>query len=354
MVDSRHSDPGLAAALKRRLAPSLQTTPACLDAEALAAYVDGEMAPAEREACVGHLATCGICQAQLAAVVRTAGLGERADAGGAASAWRRLFGWRWIAPLATAAVATLAIWVATPVSLDEPAAPAEVDLTQAQQARAERPQAVVDGNDETDESNLTALLAERANTLETEASADGVRLEQQAAAAAPTRAVGPADAQAAAAPRPANAAPERAREIAVDRPEAESRVDAIAADQAFDRRALGAATIVVRSPDPSVQWRLVGTGVDRTDDAGVSWTRTLDVETELAAGAAPTDTVCWVVGGQGAVFRTTDGRTWEALRVAGAGDLTAVTSANALNATVRASGGASFTTSDGGRSWTPH
>ena len=50
MVDSRHSDPGLAAALKRRLAPSLQTTPACLDAEALAAYVDGEMAPAERHA----------------------------------------------------------------------------------------------------------------------------------------------------------------------------------------------------------------------------------------------------------------------------------------------------------------
>ncbi len=309
-MDSRPSDPGLAAALKRRLAPSLQTTPACLDAEVLAAYVDGEMAPAEREASVGHLATCGRCQAQLAAVVRTAALGERADAGGAASAWRRLFGWRWIAPLATAAGATIAIWVVTPVSLDEPAAPVEVDLTQAPQARAERSQAVVDGNDETDESDLTARLAERANTLETEASEDGVRLEQQAAAAA--------------------------------------------ADLAFDRRALGAATIVVRSPYPSVQWRLVGTGVDRTDDAGVSWTRTLDVETELAAGVAPTDTVCWVVGGQGAVFRTTDGRTWEALRVAGVGDLTAVTSANALTATVRASDGSSFTTSDGGRSWMPN
>ncbi len=310
MVDTRHSDPGLAAALTRRLASSLQATPACLDAEALAAYVDGEMAPTEREACVGHLATCGRCQAQLAAVVRTAGMGERADAASAASAWRRLFGWRWIAPLATAAVATIAVWVITPGSLDEPAAPGAVDLAQAQQARAERSQAVVDRNDETDESNLTARLAERASTLETEASEDGVRLEQQTAAAA--------------------------------------------ADLAFDRRALGAATIVVRSADPSVQWRLVGTGVDRTDDAGVSWTRTLDVETELVAGVAPTDTVCWVVGGQGTVFRTTDGRTWEALRVAGGGDLTAVTSANALTATVRASDGSSFTTSDAGRSWTPH
>ena len=39
---------------------------------------------------------------------------------------------------------------------------------------------------------------------------------------------------------------------------------------------------------------------------------------------------------------------------AGAGDLTAVTSADAMTATVTAADGTAFTTSDGGQTWTPN
>ena len=83
------------------------TTAACVDAETLAAWVDGGLPKAEAAAVEMHLADCERCTAMIATFARTI-----PDASVAESLWTR---WhlRWLVPLATAATVA-ALWVLVP------------------------------------------------------------------------------------------------------------------------------------------------------------------------------------------------------------------------------------------------
>jgi photosystem II stability/assembly factor-like uncharacterized protein len=106
------------------------------------------------------------------------------------------------------------------------------------------------------------------------------------------------------------------------------------------------------SPDPSVRWRIAGSVVERSTDGGAAWEAVpTGVAAELRAGAAPSTTVCWVVGRGGIVLLSTDGRAWRRVAFPEITDLSAVRATDARTASVTTADGRMFTTSDGGLSW---
>ena len=117
-----------------------------------------------------------------------------------------------------------------------------------------------------------------------------------------------------------------------------------------------AGTFDVVPLDASARWRVVdGRTVQRSLDAGATWANQYSAEdgVMLTAGAAPTPTVCWLVGRAGVIVLTTDGRDWQRVKFPEPVDLTAVTSTDARTATVTTANGRRFLTTDGGRNWTP-
>ena len=76
------------------------------------------------------------------------------------------------------------------------------------------------------------------------------------------------------------------------------------------------------------------------------------VSAALAAVSAPSNTTCWAVGARGVVVRTVDGTNWKPVTAPTASDLVVVRASSEEAATVRASDGSEYSTSDGGRTWT--
>ncbi len=103
------------------------------------------------------------------------------------------------------------------------------------------------------------------------------------------------------------------------------------------------------------RWRILeGTRVERSIDAGVTWTPvniTVVPSSFLTAGAAASETVCWLVGQGGAVFVSSDGVTFEQVASPGPAAITSVEAVDALHATVVTVDGRTFTTVDGGATW---
>ena len=97
--------------IERLLRESLATVPgtgSCLDAEMLAAWVEGGLVGGQLIAAQEHVAGCSACQATLAALVRTTPTEL-----GPEPWWRRALSARWLVPVAATATA-LAIWVLVP------------------------------------------------------------------------------------------------------------------------------------------------------------------------------------------------------------------------------------------------
>jgi len=108
-------------------------------------------------------------------------------------------------------------------------------------------------------------------------------------------------------------------------------------------------------PETNTRWRIVGgTQVERSVDAGVTW-GVLPIDpaltTPLVAGGASSPTVCWLVGLEGVVLVTTDGRTFRRVSLPDAVALSGVTVTDGLRATVTAADGRRFSTADGGLTW---
>ena len=92
----------------------------------------------------------------------------------------------------------------------------------------------------------------------------------------------------------------------------------------------------------------------RRDADGRTHPQHSGASTDLVAGAAPSATVCWIVGRSGTIVRTTDGgEHWTLILAPTEDNLAAVTASDANDATVTTAGGRSFATSDGGASWHP-
>ena len=118
---------------------------------------------------------------------------------------------------------------------------------------------------------------------------------------------------------------------------------------------------LIKSPSGSILWRAgIGGSIERSTDAGKTWVPQASlIKEDWLAGAAVSDTVCWVVGRNGAIARTVDGERWErvappAQAATAAGklpDVTGITASDALNATITTGNGRRFATQDGGKTW---
>jgi hypothetical protein len=121
--------------------------------------------------------------------------------------------------------------------------------------------------------------------------------------------------------------------------------------------------IVFGSPNRRSLWRLGSGGrIDHSTDQGQTWqAQSSGVTADLLAGAAPSETVAWVIGRDGTILRTEDGEHWQ--RVAppsgtqpGASkaappDWVTIEARDALHATVTSRDLRRFTTEDGGLTW---
>jgi hypothetical protein len=113
------------------------------------------------------------------------------------------------------------------------------------------------------------------------------------------------------------------------------------------------APAVIASARGWVMWR-VGTqgSIERSLNAGRTWqAQASDVDADLVAGSAPSDTVCWVVGRAGTILRTTDGEHWKKIPSPAMLDWTSVKAQDALRAEVSAGRKQIYFTTDGGETW---
>ena len=109
----------------------------------------------------------------------------------------------------------------------------------------------------------------------------------------------------------------------------------------------------IQTPDPKILWMVASPGsIEKSDDGGKTW-KPEYVETRalILAGAAPTPKICWVVGVNGTILRTTNGSHWKMISPPAEMDFVRVEAADALTATVTATDGRRFSTSDGGKRW---
>jgi Photosynthesis system II assembly factor YCF48 len=115
----------------------------------------------------------------------------------------------------------------------------------------------------------------------------------------------------------------------------------------------GAAVLEVMSPDPSVRWRILnGLMLQRSSDGGLSWqAEKVEIIRRITAGAAPSTSVCWLVGQNGLVMLTTDGRTWQQIAFPQFTALKDVRATDARTATITTADGRVFVTENGGKTW---
>jgi photosystem II stability/assembly factor-like uncharacterized protein len=100
--------------------------------------------------------------------------------------------------------------------------------------------------------------------------------------------------------------------------------------------------------------------IERSTDAGRTWIlQASPSQQEWIAGAAISDTVCWIVGRNGSIARTTDGEHWEkiappSLSAAASRQFTDwinVMASDAQTATITSSDQHRYATQDGGMTW---
>lgn len=357
-------------AMLRRPAPHDAAAGECLDAEVLAAWVDDDLDEPTREQAEAHVSGCARCQAVMATLVASAPDAAEGPAVPSTSWWR--FDIRWLVPLAGAATAAL-LWVViperapdqvarledrvrpeetvvAPFRAPERVAPQPVPPVEPAQRteRFEKPGARDDAAapplaGEPDRAAKQEAVDARANELgRRDAAREGEKKAAASSVIAGATAAAPPPSAPAAPPAPA-AAPPSAETAVRQRAPFEARSEL-----------LGAVAGGIVSRDPAVRWRVAGPGiVERSSNAGASWDR-LDTGSAapIVAGSAPSATVCWVVGGSGAVLLTTDARTWRSLPAPTSDDLVAVDAVSERSATVRTAAGDSFRTTDAGTTWT--
>ena len=354
MSDARNHDDVIDRWLKR--ASSVEAGPGpnagCLDAEVMAAWADGGLSAEALRAVRAHVADCARCQVLAAVMTRL----EPAEVPAAVPARRWLV---WLGPLAAAAGA-LAIWVLIPrqpAVFQEGAAP-QTQIAQAPAQTPAAPPAIAVPRPAEERTRPTdpaapKLKAERQNAPDLKRQVN----EKDARAANVARADEQRDRAAAADPKKTDArlaAPPAAAAPAAAVPPTVGMAQA-AADAGARREQVMAESRLSKeivSADSAVRWRVQGSQVAKTVDAGKNWTPvTTGVTADLTAGASTSPTTCWLVGRGGVVLLTTDGSTWRRLEFPEAADLSAVRATDARSAVVTTVSGREYVTSDGGSTW---
>ncbi len=344
----------------------------CVDAETLAAWVDKGLQEGTAAQVEVHLSSCAHCQAVLATLVRTEPLPAAVE-----SLWAR---WKlaWLVPALGTATA-VALYVASrppapPVleavqsSVEQPAAPVAAPAPPvAETAPPAQAPATADPQTSPAVSNEARL---RSGTNEV-SRADRVAGAAASAKAAPARESTAADnsdrreQEQTFAPQPAPSAPSP-RAFGADAtpappapaapaPPAAARPGAAAGGALSARTFTAVAPLEVRLASGIERWRVAADGTaERSDDSGATWQPVpAAVSAGVRAGSAPAPGVCWLVGGGGAVWVATDGLRFRRLSFPSSLDLTAIVATDARSATVTASDGRTFRTTDQGASWRP-
>lgn len=342
----------------------------CLDAETVAAWMDGGLDAAGVAAAEAHASTCERCQALLATVVKTMPADvEPAPIGS------RLWKW-WLAPLAATAAA-VTIWMVVPqtqmyrsmqppgaeapardMAANAPAKPqAEPEAPAFAPPAASPPASLADSR-----RNVPAPAAnESKNKLA--AGADTGKFDERALGRKDQQAkreentARPPELRAAAEAAAARAAAgERMREAspALPPPGAPPAPAAPAASiGAVTQLRKQVSTPTVISPNPNSRWRVLAGGtIERSEDAGRIWIPVRIAPNEdVLAGASPGPLACWFVGRSGLVLLATDGTNFTRLPFPESVDLVAVSSPEPRIAIVTTADGRTFRTEDAGRNW---
>ncbi len=335
----------------------------CVDAETLAAWADRGLPAAEAARVELHLSNCERCQEVLASFVRS-----QPQAAVVLPFWSRPAVRLGAAGLALAASVTLVVWTKRPPSVPSPTATvASSDLAPAAPPLVTPPT-------EAPTPAPPAAAPGRARRSE-----PAVR-PAPAAAMPPPVALPPAPLPMAAPPPPpvqVTAAAPTVGGIA-QQSVAPTRPTAILMDAMAERVSPDTATIEFVAPDPlasatrmaarggvaggrgggvpvPARWRILGGfRVQRSVDGGLTWSgATLPSAPPfvLTAGSAASQTVCWLVGRDGAVFVTRDGLTFDRVSFPDPGHLRAVQALDALRVIVTTLDGRTFSTSDAGVNW---
>ena len=329
----------------------------CLDAETVAAWMDGGLDAAGVAAAEAHASTCERCQVLLATVVKTLPMADplagRHEARGIASFWK----W-WLAPIAATAAA-VTIWMVVPQTPMQPptreaaaeapaAGPAESALAKPG-APTPAPSAATPRDALADARRNVPAAANQAKAT-VAAGADTAKFDE-----ALGRKDQPASArdQSAERRRDAQGKREEGKALAEMRQPAEAPAAPPAAS-------LGAASqlrkqsgpVQIVSPDPNSRWRTTPGGIERSEDGGRIWIPVrLAGKEEVLAGASPGRFVAWLVGRSGLVLLTTDGANFTRLPFPESVDLVTVSSPEPRIAIVTTADGRTFRTEDAGRNW---
>jgi hypothetical protein len=318
--------------IERLLRQSLRTpqqdvTDSCLDAETLAAWMDGSLFGPALEVAQSHVADCSRCRAVVGAVARA-----EAAVPAMAPVSRR---WSaWFVPMAAsglAAAVAVTLWVVVPRNTDlaptttqptEQGTQTRVEERASAPATVQAPSAAQEKRDEAPKDS------------ERQFEADSLRKQ-------------PADIGAASTPSRTD---ERTRAAAPPAPAAER--EAFRAGSANTLAASSAIGIEIPSPDAAVRWRIVGSAVQRSTNGGARWEPVpTGTSGDLLAGAAASATVCWLVGRAGVVLVSMDGLQFRRVTFPEMTDLSAVSATDARSASVSTIDGRIFATTDAGQTW---
>ena len=348
MSQSRNRDAAVDRWLRRQPASAakLSATDACIDPELLAAWADDGLGAEARVSVEEHLSSCARCQAIVGTMARTESIAEWATPE-RRSPWKWL---TWAVPLTAAA--TIAMLIVMDRRTQRAVPPSRTDAPQVAESRRGDPPVIPP--------------AER-NELKDQSAAATARDRQATATPGDTRqsldALAKRENDKLQANRPADTATALSRSTPpaaqppvpqTPKPPEQKAASAQARAEESDRfmRKLDAPVIEIRSPNPSVRWRAAGATVERSIDAGTTWTPApTGLTTAITAGAAPGESTCWLAGPGGVVLLSIDGATWQRVSSPTTTDLSAIRATDARNATVTTADGAEFTTTDGGRSW---
>lgn len=351
MSQSRNRDAAVDRWLRRQPASAakLAATTGCIDPELIAAWADGGLGAEARLGVEEHLSSCARCQAIAGTMARTESI----------AAWavpERRSPWKWLTwAVPLTAVATIAMLIVLDRRTQWAGRPARTDTPQvAESRRSDRPAiAPTERNDLKDQSTAATAPDRQARTVapgDERQSLDALTKRENEKLQG-NRAADPASARSRSAP-PAPAAPPSAAQPA-PKP-LQERAAAASRTEESDRfvRKVDAPLVEIRSPNASVRWRFAGATVERSIDAGTTWTPVpTGLTTPITSGAAPGESICWLAGQGGVVLLSTDGTTWQRVSDPPAADLSAIRATDARNATVTATDGREFVTTDGGRSW---
>lgn len=282
---------------------------ACPDAEQLAAFVDGVLPRAEREAIEAHAADCARCTEHLALLLPIAATTPVRRA-----ARPLLVRWGWLVPVATAVVVA-AIWVRmperpvqAPVISDTATAPAE--RTVDSETDAAPPAPAVTPGDRADTAASGAADSAAAKPVEAQRRREAPQLLKQSAPEAVTPAT-PAETSAGGASPEATAV----REPDEAKTEAAPSTTAMTAPARTGRREPSSRFLFVAPPTVEVdagriRYRATGRRLERSEDSGATWRVVeADAGAPFSAGACAPDGACWFGTSLGHVFHVANGRT---------------------------------------------